>query len=70
MNPRYEISIVWSDEDGCFVAEVPDLPGCMAHGSSYQEAAANTESAMHAWLAVAAELGRDIPEPRIRRHTT
>jgi predicted RNase H-like HicB family nuclease len=64
MRIRYDMHIFWSDDDGCFVVEVPDLPGCMADGRSYQEAAANAEEAMHAWLEVAAELGRPIPVRR------
>jgi predicted RNase H-like HicB family nuclease len=64
MNRRYEIIISWSQEDGCFVAKVPDLPGCMADGQSYQEAASNAEAAMKEWIELAVELGRAIPEPR------
>jgi predicted RNase H-like HicB family nuclease len=66
MNRRYEIVISWSDDDECFVAEVPDLPGCMADGRSYEEAAANAELAMKQWIELAVELGRTIPEPRQR----
>jgi predicted RNase H-like HicB family nuclease len=43
MNSRYEIVIYWSDEDGCYLAEVPELPGCIADGASYQEALANAD---------------------------
>jgi predicted RNase H-like HicB family nuclease len=64
MNSRYEIVIYWSDEDGCYLAEVPELPGCIADGASYQEALANAEMAMNHWLEVARELGRPIPVPR------
>jgi predicted RNase H-like HicB family nuclease len=64
MTSRYEVVIYWSDEDGCYLAEVPELPGCMAHGGSYQDALANAEAAMTHWLDVARELGRPIPEPR------
>lgn len=66
MTGRYEIIIYWSEVDDCFVAEVPELPGCMADGTSYQEAAANAETAMEAWIDTAKELGRAIPEPRGR----
>lgn len=66
MTSRYEIIIYWSEADDCFVAEVPELPGCMADGTSYQEAAANAETAMEAWIDTAKELGRAIPEPRGR----
>jgi predicted RNase H-like HicB family nuclease len=68
MNRRYDIVISWSVDDDCFVAEVPDLPGCMADGRSYEEAAANAELAIKEWIELAVELGRTIPEPRHRPH--
>ena len=49
MNSRYEVIIFWSDEDGSFVAEVPELPGCMADGRTYQEAVAHAEVAIQQW---------------------
>ncbi len=61
MQSRYEIVIYWSDDDGCFLAEVPELPGCMADGASYQDAVSNVEVIMDEWLSTAAELGRRIP---------
>lgn len=65
--PRiYEVIIFWSKVDDCFVAEVPELPGCMADGRSYQEALANAEIAMREWIDTAKELGRTIPEPKGR----
>jgi predicted RNase H-like HicB family nuclease len=64
MTTRYEVVIYWSDEDGCYLAAVPELPGCIAHGASYQDALANAEAAMIHWLEVARELGRPIPRPR------
>jgi len=66
MNSRYEIIIFWSTADDCFVAEVPELAGCMADGRTYQEALANAEMAMQEWIETARELGRSIPEPRGR----
>lgn len=63
MQSRYEIVIYWSDDDGCFLAEVPELPGCMADGASYQDAVINVEVIIDEWLSTAAELGRRIPEP-------
>jgi predicted RNase H-like HicB family nuclease len=68
MNSRYEIIIFWSDEDGSFVAEVPELPGCMADGRTYQEALAHAEVAIQEWIETANELGRPIPEPKGRLH--
>jgi predicted RNase H-like HicB family nuclease len=66
MSSNYEIIIYWSDEDGAFVAEVPELPGCMADGKTYQEAVANVEVIVKEWIQAAKELGRPIPQPRGR----
>ena len=63
---RYEIIIYWSADDHAYVAEVPELPGCMADGETYQEALANAEIIINEWLEVARDLGRTIPEPRGR----
>jgi predicted RNase H-like HicB family nuclease len=60
------VIIYWSDEDGAFVAEVPELAGCMADGATYQEALANAEVIIQEWLETARELGRAIPEPKGR----
>ncbi len=65
-NYRYEIIIYWSPEDQAFIAEVPELPGCAADGSSYREALANVEVVIAEWLETARELGRSIPEPKGR----
>ncbi|MBN1593531.1 MAG: type II toxin-antitoxin system HicB family antitoxin [Candidatus Coatesbacteria bacterium] len=66
MTPRYEIIIFFSDEDDAFVAEVPELPGCMADGQTYQEALSNVELIIQEWIETAQELGRPIPEPKGR----
>ncbi|HSF47207.1 MAG TPA: type II toxin-antitoxin system HicB family antitoxin [Burkholderiales bacterium] len=66
MSTRYEIIIYWSQEDSAFIAEVPELPGCMADGQTYQEALANLEVVIEEWLDTARELKRPIPEPRGR----
>ncbi|MGB4335274.1 MAG: type II toxin-antitoxin system HicB family antitoxin [Chromatiaceae bacterium] len=63
---RYELIIYWSDRDGCFLVEVPKLPGCMADGRTYGEAVTNAEQIIGEWVETAQELGRDIPEPRGR----
>ena len=63
MQNRYELVIYWSNEDQCFVAEVPELPGCMADGASYQEVVKNVEVIIEEWIATAHALGRLIPEP-------
>ena len=67
MENRYEIIIFWSDEDAAFVADVPELPGCMAHGSSHADALANAEQAIELWVETARDLGRAIPQPKGRR---
>jgi predicted RNase H-like HicB family nuclease len=63
---KYEVIIYWSDEDQAFIAEVPELAGCAADGSTYQEALANAEVVIHEWIETAKELGRPIPEPKGR----
>jgi predicted RNase H-like HicB family nuclease len=66
MMPKYEIIMYWSYEDQAFIAEVPELPGCAADGSTYQQALANVEVVIQEWLETAQELGRPIPEPKGR----
>lgn len=66
MTMRYEIIIYWSEEDGAFIAEVPELPGCAADGETYREALQNVEMVMEEWIETAKELGRSIPEPKGR----
>lgn len=63
---KYEIIIYWSSEDEAYIAEVPELPGCMADGSTYQEALANAEVIIREWIETAREIGRAIPEPKGR----
>jgi predicted RNase H-like HicB family nuclease len=64
---KYEIIIYWSNEDQVFVAEVPELPGCVAHGDSHEAALANANDAMQLWLDTAKECGHPIPEPKGQR---
>jgi predicted RNase H-like HicB family nuclease len=66
MDPKYEIIIFWSHEDNAFVAEVPELPGCMADGESYYEALANAEQVIREWIETAHALGRPVPQPKGR----
>jgi len=61
---KYEIIIYWSESDKLFLAEVPELPGCMADGHSYQEAISNAEIIINEWIETAKELGREIPKPK------
>ena len=63
---KYEIILYWSEEDQAFIAEVPELAGCAADGSTRQEALANVETVIAEWLETAKELGRPIPEPKGR----
>ena len=63
---KYEIILYWSNEDEAFIAEVPELAGCAADGSTRQEALANAEIVIAEWLETARELGRPVPEPKGR----
>lgn len=63
---KYELIIYWSEEDNTFIAEVPELAGCAADGTTYSEAALNAEVVIREWIEVARELGRPIPEPKGR----
>lgn len=66
MNKKYEIIIFWSSEDDAFVAEVPELTGCMADGKTYQDALSNAEKVIDEWIETAIKLDRPIPEPKGR----
>jgi predicted RNase H-like HicB family nuclease len=72
MSPKYHINVFWSEADGAWVADVPDLQSCSAFGDTPAGALAEVEKAMKAWLAVAHEQGLPIPEPRYRatKHAT
>lgn len=61
---RYEVIVYWSDEDEAYIAEVPELPGCMADGSTYEAAIRNAQTIIGEWIETAKELGRDIPVPK------
>ncbi|MPZ15327.1 MAG: type II toxin-antitoxin system HicB family antitoxin [Chloroflexi bacterium] len=64
---RYEVIIYWSTEDAVFVAEVPELPGCMAHGETQTDALRNANEAIDLWIHTAREFGDPVPEPKGRR---
>lgn len=64
---KYEIIIYWSNEDNVFVAEVPELPGCVAHGLSQDAALAKANEAIQLWLDTAREFGDSVPEPKGHR---
>ncbi|MBM3328143.1 MAG: type II toxin-antitoxin system HicB family antitoxin [Calditrichaeota bacterium] len=65
--PKYEIIIHWDEIDRCYIADVPELPGCIAHGSTYEQALTEAKEAMALWLDTAKEFGDPIPEPKGRR---
>lgn len=64
---KYETIIYWSNEDQVFVADVPQLPGCMAHGNTQEEALKNVNEAIQLWMDTAREFGDPVPEPVGRR---
>ncbi len=61
---KYEIIIYWSNEDEAFIADVPELPGCMAHGKNQEEALKNAKDAIQLWIDTAKEFGVPIPQPK------
>lgn len=67
---KHTIRISWSPEDNAFLAEVPDLPGCIADGATRAEALTNAETVIQEWIQTARALGRTIPEPNVRQQFT
>ena len=63
---KYEIIVFWSNEDERFIVEVPELPGCMADGETYEQAVHNAQIIISEWIETAKSLGREIPEPKGR----
>ena len=64
---KYEVIIYWSDEDQVFIAELPELPGCMAHGEGQELALKNAQEAIQLWIDTANEFGEPVPLPKGRR---
>ncbi|MCF8025848.1 MAG: type II toxin-antitoxin system HicB family antitoxin [Desulfobacteraceae bacterium] len=64
---KYEIIIYWSEEDKVYVADVPELPGCMAHGDTEESALSNVKDAIQLWIDTAKEFGDPVPQPKGRR---
>ncbi|MDR0442954.1 MAG: type II toxin-antitoxin system HicB family antitoxin [Treponema sp.] len=60
---KYEIIIYWSEIDNAYIAEVPELAGCMADGKTYAEALYNAEIIINEWIETAVSLGRTVPIP-------
>ncbi len=65
---KYELILSWSQEDQCYVVEVPELPGCMAHGQTQPEALRQANEAVQLWLETARQFGDPIPIPKGHRH--
>lgn len=63
---KYELIIYWSDEDQRYLVEVPELPGCMADGETYQDAIKNAEAVISEWIETAQSAGREVPQPKGR----
>ena len=63
---KYELIIYWSEDDEVYLVEVPELPGCMADGRTYNEAIQNALIIIEEWIDTAKELGRDVPVPKGR----
>lgn len=64
---KYEVIIYWSEEDKAYIAEVPELPGCLAHGATQEAALASVQEAIALWIETAKEFGDPIPVPKGRR---
>ena len=67
MIPKYEIIFFWSEEDQVFIAEVPELSGCVAHGDTHESALLQAQDALQLWIETAIEFGDPVPEPKGRR---
>jgi predicted RNase H-like HicB family nuclease len=65
-NLKYEITIYWSETDEAFIAEVPELAGCMADGEAYDEALTNAQIVINQWIETANSLKRPVPKPKNR----
>ena len=66
MIPHYHVNVFWSKDDDCWIADVPDLKYCSAHGETPTEAVTEAQEAIALWIEAALESGLDIPEPRYR----
>ena len=64
---KYELILFWSDDDDAYVVDVPELPGCKAHGDTQSQALQNAQEAIKLWIDTAKEFGDPIPEPKGRR---
>ncbi len=64
---KYEIIIYWDDTDKIYIAEIPELPGCIAHGKTHESALKNVKDAKKLWIETSKEFGDPIPEPKKRK---
>lgn len=64
MKLQYSMLIQWSDEDDTYIVTIPELPGCMTHGDTYEEAVQQGKDAIETYLEVSKRIGRSVPEPR------
>ncbi len=64
---KYQIIMYWSEDDQCYVTEVPELPGCMSDGETPEKAVQNTQEVIRVWLECAREDGKEIPQPVYNR---
>jgi predicted RNase H-like HicB family nuclease len=62
---RYSMIIEWSDEDAAYIVTIPELPGCVTHGTTHDEAVRQGEDAIASWIDAARAWGRPVPEPRV-----
>jgi len=61
---KYEVIVWWSEKDQAYIAKVPELPGCMSDGGTYEETLKNIQLIISEWVETAKKLGREIPEPK------
>jgi predicted RNase H-like HicB family nuclease len=61
---KYELIVWWSEKDQSYIVEVPELPGCISDGETYENALKNIQLIISEWIETAKELGKEIPEPK------
>ena len=61
---KYEVIVWWSEKDQAYIAEAPELPGCMSDGKTYEEALKNIQVIISEWIETANKIGREIPQPK------
>jgi len=61
---KYEVIVWWSEKDQAYIAEVPELPGCMSDGKTYEEALKNIQVIISEWIETAKKIEREVPRPK------